>query len=346
MSTDAPTEDEEAFSVTELGADGLDRRIVNALQIEPRASWAKVGAVLGVDAVTVSRRWARLRAAGLAWVTAYEPGPGPGRLAVVEMECAGHPLAVAEALVDDPQCLTIDVASGGRDLLLGVGATDEAALADYVLRRLGTVPQVRSVRTQLVTAFVKETVDWRLGELGPDQLERFTGPGPRGPAAARPPGPLGALDRAVLAALREDGRASAAGIAARTGVPVRRARAVVHRLLARHRVALWTDVSRTLAGRPVQAWYFLQVPAGRLAGVAARLARLEEARLVLSTVGTYNLVVCVWMRDLTEVARLEAQIEDGLEGVRTVDRCVTLRTVKRSGNRLDARGGRIPPRTG
>ena len=66
---------------------------------------------------------------------------------------------------------------------------------------------------------------------------------------------------------------------------------------------------------------------------------------MLSTIGTYNLVVCVSMRDLAEVARLEAQIEDGLEGVRTVDRCVTLRTVKRSGNPLDARGGRAPPRT-
>ncbi|MET8686171.1 AsnC family transcriptional regulator [Streptomyces sp. NPDC004732] len=317
--------------------DSLDLRIVSALQIEPRASWAKVGAVLGVDAVTVARRWNRLRAAGLAWVTAYEPGPAGGRLAVVEVECAGHPLDVADSIVDDPECRSLDLTSGGRDLLVGVGAADEVALADYLLKRLGTGPQIRAVRTQLVTSFVREAGDWRLGELAADQAARFTDQGLREPGAPTEPT---ALDRAVLAALRTDGRMPATTIAARTGVPVRRARDAVHRLLMHRRVVLWTDVARARCGRSVQAWLFLQVPARRLAGAAARLAGLDEARLVVTTVGTYNLAVCVWMRELADVTRLEAQIEDGLEGVRIADRCITLRTAKRAGNLLDAQGRR------
>ncbi|WP_306333339.1 Lrp/AsnC family transcriptional regulator [Streptomyces sp. KL118A] len=341
MRTHSPTGGTAEPLAADPDLDRLDLQIVSALQIEPRASWAKVGAVLGVDAVTVARRWNRLRAAGLAWVTAYEPGPAGGRLAVVEVECAGNPLEVADSLVGDVECQTLDFASGGRDLLVGVCVDDEVALADYLLKRLATGPQIRAVRTQLVTSFVREAAAWRLGELSADQAGRFTDHGLREPGAATA---LTGLDRAVLAALREDGRMPATTIAARTGVPVRRARDAVHRLLLHRRVALWTDVARARCGRSVQAWLFLQVPARRLAGVAARLARLEEARLVVSTVGTFNLAVCVWMRELADVTRLEAQIEDGLEEVRIADRCITLRTAKRAGNLLDAQGRRTDRR--
>ena len=48
----------------------LDRRLVNVLQIDPRASWAKVGKVLGVSPTTVAHRWQRLVDDGIAWITA------------------------------------------------------------------------------------------------------------------------------------------------------------------------------------------------------------------------------------------------------------------------------------
>ncbi|MFF1377892.1 Lrp/AsnC family transcriptional regulator [Streptomyces sp. NPDC058308] len=342
MCTDTPRGSGGESPLPEPGVDRLDRLIVNALQVEPRASWTKIGSVLGVDAATVARRWIRLRAAGLVWVTASESSPGLGRRAVVEVECAGNPLELAEELARDRECRTLDIVSGGRNLLLGVGTADEAGLADYVLTRLGAGPQVRAVRTQLVTSFTRDPGEWRLGELSPDQLERLTGPGPRD-AAARDAAACDALtrfEREVVAALHEDGRMPATRIAARTGVPVRRARETVHRLLAQQRVLLWTDVARAMSGRSVQAWYFIRVPARRLTGVAARLARLEEARLVVAAVGTYNLAMCVWMRELTDVTRLEARIEDGLEGVQIADRCITLRTVKRAGYLLDAQGRR------
>ncbi|GAA3353999.1 hypothetical protein GCM10017744_009850 [Streptomyces antimycoticus] len=51
--------------------DELDRGLVHALQIHPRAPWTLVGDVLAVNPVTAARRWRRLQEAGLAWVTAY-----------------------------------------------------------------------------------------------------------------------------------------------------------------------------------------------------------------------------------------------------------------------------------
>ena len=44
--------------------------LLDALQLAPRASWSRIGEVLGITAVTAAKRWARLREGGIAWVTA------------------------------------------------------------------------------------------------------------------------------------------------------------------------------------------------------------------------------------------------------------------------------------
>jgi DNA-binding Lrp family transcriptional regulator len=41
-----------------------DRLLIGALQVAPRAPWSDIGQVLGVSAVTASRRWDRISAAG------------------------------------------------------------------------------------------------------------------------------------------------------------------------------------------------------------------------------------------------------------------------------------------
>ena len=62
----------------------LDRRLVNVLQIDPRASWAKVGKVLGVSPTTVAHRWQRLVDDGIAWITAC-PNLNQQMTAIVEV---------------------------------------------------------------------------------------------------------------------------------------------------------------------------------------------------------------------------------------------------------------------
>ena len=53
--------------------DDRELELVSALQVDPRASWAKVGARVGVSASTASRMWQRLLEEGLGWVSTY-PG--------------------------------------------------------------------------------------------------------------------------------------------------------------------------------------------------------------------------------------------------------------------------------
>jgi DNA-binding IclR family transcriptional regulator len=60
--------------------------LINALQLRPRASWTELGRSLGVDPVTVARRWSRLAERGEAWVSF-----SPGRRFPVGEEPGGSP---------------------------------------------------------------------------------------------------------------------------------------------------------------------------------------------------------------------------------------------------------------
>ncbi|KAA9157333.1 Lrp/AsnC family transcriptional regulator [Amycolatopsis acidicola] len=320
--------------------DELDRLLVNALQVSPRASWTQVASVLGVDAVTVARRWERLRESGTAWVTAYVGRPGwTGPLALVEIESAGNSLAVARRLVDDPECATIDITSGGRDLLLTVTAPDNTSLTDYLLHRLGSLEHARSVRTHIVTRVIAEGARWRLPDLTESQVARLTEP--KAPAAATAAADLTDTERAILDCLVEDARIPATELAARTGLPVRRARDLLRAMLRSRRVTLRTELQSRASGWPIYAWFFLRVPSTATDKISPRLGSLPEIRTVLQVAGPSNVIMAVWLRELPDVSRLEAAIEGQLRDVEIIDRSVVLRTTKRIGVVLDDEGRRV-----
>lgn len=99
--------------------DETDRRLLHALQIEPRAAWADLAPVVGVDAATLARRWARLSDAGIAWVTGHSTR---GQTALLEVECDLARLDdVAAELQRDRHVAVLDHTSGSRDLLRSCG---------------------------------------------------------------------------------------------------------------------------------------------------------------------------------------------------------------------------------
>ncbi|MFT4081729.1 MAG: Lrp/AsnC family transcriptional regulator [Nocardioides sp.] len=320
----------------QVAMDEIDRLIVTALQASPRASWTQIGAVLGIDPVTGTRRWQRLHEAGVAWVTAYAGIPGP--LALVEIDCAGDSLGVAAQLLHDPECASIDVTSGGRDLLITVNTDDDVTMTDYLLTRLGRLDQVRAVRTHMVTRVIAEGAGWRLRELTVEQLTRLSPPGRGGTARllanlepTRHGSRLTEEERRVLACLAEDGRMPTAEIAARLDRPVRRMRDQIRTLLSERRVTLRTELQAAATEWPIYAWLFLRMPSRSLDTISPQLGSLPEIRSVMQVAGPSNVIMAVWLRELTDVSRLEAAIESKLRDVAIVDRSVVLRTTKRVG---------------
>lgn len=320
--------------------DEVDRRIVHALQIHPRAPWRLVGDVLAIDPVTAARRWQRMERERLAWVTAYArlADPRNAVTAVVEIDVrAGAGPQVAEAVAAEPRALNVKETAGGRDLVVSAQAPTLDDLAQFIALRLATIPGVTATRTHLVTAMPTEGSSWRLRSLDASQrfqLERAAPPPPTGPV---PETAWDAPDARILALLSTDGRMPIRRLAEELGTSVTTAGRRLRQLVGT-RISLRCDVARPVSGWPLSAVYFASAPADKLREISQALAGVSEVRSCAITAGPHNLIIDVWLRSLSDVHSLEAHLCARLPPLRVADRAVVLRTVKHMGRLLDADG--------
>ncbi|WP_050800161.1 Lrp/AsnC family transcriptional regulator [Streptomyces himastatinicus] len=320
--------------------DELDRAVVHALQIHPRAPWTLVGDVLGVNPVTAARRWHRLEDAGLAWVTAY-PRLSDARLvvtAVVEIDTEpGVGEEVAEALAADPAVANVKLTAGSRDLVATVQTTglDELAHLSTVLFR--GRPGVRATRTHVATAMPTEGSRWRLRSLDAAQCARLEAAACPAPEPARGAPGRDALDARLLELLNTDGRMSIRDLAAGADAGTTTVRRRLGVLLA-SRVSMRCDLARPLSGWPLSAVYFASVPARYLRESTQVLAGMREVRSCSITAGPHNVVIDVWLRAMSDVHGFEAHVARQVPHLDIDDRSVVLRTVKHMGRLLDRDG--------
>lgn len=324
------------MSVQDYSLHPLDLRIINALQIAPRAPWAQLAPVIGADPATLNRRWQDLNASGAAWISTFDPGSWKAA-ALVEINC--HPGAnqrVAAALAEKPEVIGVDLTAGGRDLVATIAAPGEAALWTYLLEELPVIQGIESARSHPIARNIHEASSWRIRALDASETKQVQAlAAVRG---ARATGRSPALEQEIIAVLNQDGRAPATAIGTALDLNPRHIRDTMAQMAASGRLCQRTDVVRAGSGWPVSAWYFLRVPASKLDGVAGRLRQLEELRVVAHTIGPYDLIMGVWLKSLAEIQRLEQQLEVKLPGVSTLDRSVVLRSVKQLGQILDSRG--------
>jgi DNA-binding Lrp family transcriptional regulator len=334
----APSQEAQEFAAAEL--DELDRGVVHALQIHPRAPWTLVGDVLGVNPVTVARRWQRLEEAGLAWVTAY-PRLSDSRIVVtgiVEVDTEpGVAEDVARALAAEHAVANVKITAGGRDVVTAVQTRD----LDHLTSRLfQQTPGVRATRTHVSTGVPTEGSRWRLRSLDAAQCARIEA----SHASDIPPdtgtgnsAPWDSLDAQILELLSSDGRMSIRALATATGVGLTTVRRRLQSLLA-SRVSLRCDLARPLSGWPLSAVYFASVPAQYLEETSRVLSGVREVRSCAITAGPHNLVIDVWLRALADVHTFEAHLSRRLPRLVIDDRSVVLRTVKHMGRLLDRDG--------
>ena len=330
----------ESVTLTEL-----DVAVVNALQINPRASWADVGRVLEVDASTVARRWARLEEYGAAWVSCQPLFSGDPAMAYVEISVApGTSLEVAKVLADDPQAMTIDLVAGARDLVVTVVCADAAQLSWYLLERMVRVPNVRAVQSQILVRSYADASGWTLRALTPRQEKQLRATLPAQVEGGRSE-VTDDTDRALAVALSANGRASLSVLASAANTSESTVRRRLAALTLKRVVRLRCELARELTGWPVSEWFFARVPSDRIDAAAQSLSGIAEVRAVLSAAGPYNLLVAVWLRTVADGQRLETLIMKKLPHVDIADRSVVIRPYKLAGRLLDPRGfsvGAVP----
>jgi len=318
--------------------DELDYSLVNALQIAPRAPWSLIGEVLGISPVTAARRWERLTGEGHAWMTGYYSSTLWRHMpyVLVTLGCAaGSVQQVADALVDDSHAVTVLHTAGTSDLLLGVWISDLRMLSRYVLDRLNRTPGVTTVRISVTTEMFTEASRWRLRSLDPRQQRALSDwrPDPLVSSPAISPG-----DRQLIVALSGHGRASLEDLADRTQLSISTVRRRLHRHLGSGALAFRCEVPHTTAGFPVEATLWISVPPARLARTAAELSVLPQTRMCAAVIGSSNLVATVWLRSMSDLSPLEAEIMARIPDIQINDRLLTLRHLKLMGQVLDGSG--------
>ncbi|MGV9779394.1 Lrp/AsnC family transcriptional regulator [Streptosporangium sp. NPDC003464] len=314
-----------------------DLELIDALQINPRASWADIGAATGADPVTAARRWRRLNSAGEAWTTVAlgQRQMHAMSMAFLEIDCAaGAAVEVADTLARAGHLITVQHVAAGHDLFVIAVAASMPALADYVLTDLPRVPGVAKVRTHVATRVFEASCRWRLRVLPPRSagaLARRAGP-------AESTRPMDEVDRLLFKALLADGRAGYSELAAAVGVSERTVQRRLSRLVATGDIDFRCDLARSHAGWHSSAVLWLRMPDGLLEETGRALLDWPETRTCAALAGARNLLLTVGLHGVWDLHPLVVRLEERFPYVSVVDRQIVLRQSKLYGRILDRLG--------
>ena len=146
-----------------MAFDELDKRIVAALVDDGRATYAEVGAQVGLSASAVKRRVDRLRASGA--ITGFSARVDPAALgwtteAYVELFCSGRttPDVIAAAVRRYPEVADACTVTGEADALVHIRAADVRHF-EQVMERIGAEPFVVRTRSVIVLSRLIERAD-------------------------------------------------------------------------------------------------------------------------------------------------------------------------------------------
>ena len=145
--------------------DELDELIVSALVEDARASYAEIGARVGLSASAVKRRVDRLRASGA--ITGFTATVDPSALgwtteAYVELFCRGRtsPSELGAALSKYPEVTGACTITGEADALLHIRAADVRHF-EQVVEQIGAEPFVVRTRSVIVLSRLVSRADIR-----------------------------------------------------------------------------------------------------------------------------------------------------------------------------------------
>jgi DNA-binding Lrp family transcriptional regulator len=146
-----------------MAFDELDKRIVAALVHDARATYAEVGAEVGLSAPAVKRRVDRLRSSGA--ITGFSARVDPVALgwtteAYVELFCRGRtsPGDIAAAVGKHPEIADACTVTGEADALLHIRAADVRHF-ERVMERIGAEPFVVRTRSVIVLSRLVNRLD-------------------------------------------------------------------------------------------------------------------------------------------------------------------------------------------
>ncbi len=152
-----------AASPTAPTIDPFDRKILQALVENARASNVEIAQKVGLSEAPCSRRIRRLETDEviLGYHARLDPDAvGIGFVAFVTLVLDYVTATTAERFYQEiraiPEIMSCYIVSGGYDALLHVAAKDSQAYSEIVFDRLRRIPGVKDVRSSFVMRTIKE----------------------------------------------------------------------------------------------------------------------------------------------------------------------------------------------
>ncbi|MEU1597348.1 Lrp/AsnC family transcriptional regulator [Streptomyces sp. NPDC005708] len=309
--------------------DRLDLQLLSALEVDGRASFSRIGGVLGVSDQTVARRFRRLRADGGLRIVGVRDAHRLGQEQwMLRVRCAPDTaLTIADALAKRPDTNWIGLASGGTEVLCLTRPRTRGDHDDLLLGKLPRTPSVVEIRAhQLLHRFYGGAQGWirKFSALTDDQID-----------ALRPhpaPGPeqvdLDPEDEPLLAVLERDGRAGYPELRRATGRSESAVKRRLNALLASGALYIDTECNPDLLGHPVAAVLWITAAPAALRSVGEALAAHDEIAHASATAGPSNIVATALARNTRALYAYLSGPLGCLEGVQQVETTPVLRRVK------------------
>lgn len=326
---------EELYSEGMQPLDEIDLRVIEALTVKPRASWASIGAALDISPSTAARRWDQLRAQRIAWMSCYA-GPGfSDEIRILEIHVAclpGRLQEVGRALQDSRVAVSLSSIAGEWDLVVNTqthagDAGVEALLSDPVWAH----PGIRKLCVSPWTRGFGDGVDWRVGALAPAQAAGLAGH--RETRSDHVP-TRAIVD--ILRLLREDPRMSASHLAQHLHTSVATISRQLETLLRTGGLVVRTEVSSQVAGWSSGGYLYFDVPPASLEAAGRYVAQLPNTRLSMSVLNPHwNLSTVHWVNRPDQLHGIEADIRQHFPEARVASRATRIRELKRVGWILD-----------
>ncbi|MFD9700949.1 Lrp/AsnC family transcriptional regulator [Lentzea sp. NPDC059081] len=316
----------------EKDLDTLDRQLLQALHLDPRASFARIGEVLGVSDRTVARRYARLRDERVIHLVGMaDPGHLGGAEQVLRLRCKPGPAGqVAEALARRDDTRWVALLSGGTEICASLRSWSARERDELVLERL---PRTTAIVSASAHSVLNVFTTSRHGFEGPDPLtaEQVAALDPHlDPVEAG----LTDADRPLLDVLAANGRAPHPALAAATGWSESTAARRLAVLRAAGLVRFDLDVNAAALGHPTEARLWATVPPAHLAQAGATVAAHPQVTFCAATTGPANLLISVACRDDRDLYRYLTGRLGTVPGVGEVVTTPVVRVLKRAGRYL------------
>lgn len=312
--------------------DPVDRQIIHALAVQPRASFRAIGEVVGVSDQTVARRYRRMRETVGLGIYGLVRGPLAGWVDwLVRLQTTpGGAHAIAAALARRSDTRWVRLYSGGTEVVCVVQARSAEQRDALFLHGLPGSRRVVQV-SAYATLHVFSPVIWAsvYNGLTPAQVDLLSARAAPAPDPAPHPD-LEPGDDPLLAELARDGRTSVAALAEATHWHESTVRRRIAELTASGLLYFDADIDDRQFGYHVSALLLLTVEPARLEETGRAMAAHAETPYVAAVTGQCNLIAQVVVRDTQHLYEYVSGRLAMLPGLRSVETLPEIATVKRA----------------